>query len=205
MRQPWRVLAVSVVMAVSVMTAPSLNSTPSSVILTMPFDTNWSLTKNDSKIVIFQKLRISCAIPRKVCIFRRFWGFEIHQKFRKIILRALFFVIVLRTHDLRIPPRQEIEKIPRKYQKNSPKIRFSYCWGILWGYLKGYSGNLTFGMLGGIFDFHSLSYSVAGPGVLRNSVLKVSWQCPSSALRASWQCLNRALRAVFHKFCVTQS
>ena len=64
------------------------------------------------------------------------------------------------------PLRQGIEKIPRKYQKNTPKIRISYFLSIPGGIWRGISGSLMFCMLGGIFALRWLSYSVAGRGVV---------------------------------------
>ena len=64
---------------------------------------------------------------------------------------------------------KEIGKIPRKYQKNTPKIRISEFFLYSGGYLKGCFGESHFCMLGGIFDF-LLSYSVAGRWVLSSGI-----------------------------------
>ena len=75
--------------------------------------------------------------------------------------------------DIRLSPtsgdRKNTSKIP---EKSTPKIRFSRILGVFfWEYLKGFSGNLTFCMLGGILACRGLSYSVAGRWVLNACVV----------------------------------
>ena len=72
--------------------------------------------------------------------------------------------------DIQIPPtagdRKNTPKIPEKYPKNT---NFSYFFSIPGGIWRGISGSLMFCMLGGIFAFRWLSYSVAGRGVVNPS------------------------------------
>ena len=68
----------------------------------------------------------------------------------------------------KFPLRQGIEKIPRKYQKNTPKIRISCIFWVFQGYLKGYFGESRVLYVGGSFAFRWLSYSVAGRGVVND-------------------------------------